>query len=84
MSHRTPFPRIYFYTAYLKQLKRTMDECGDAVGYYACSFKNKFGCAEGFREGFGLIHVDMETDKHTLKDSAKWYRNLIVTNGSEL
>ena len=45
---------------------------------------NKFGCARGFREGFGLIHVDMESDKHTLKDSAKWYCNLIATNGSEL
>jgi beta-glucosidase len=55
-----------------------------AVGYYALSLMNKFGCAQGFREGFGLIHVDMEPDKHTLKDYAKWYRNLIATNGSEL
>ncbi len=83
MSHRTLYPRIDFYTAYLKQLKRTMDEGVDAVGYYALSLMNKFRCAQGFRGGFGLIHVDMETDKHTLKDSAKWYRNLIATNGSE-
>ena len=55
-----------------------------AVGYYALFLMNKFGCAQGFREGFGLIHVDMESDKHTLKDSAKWYCNLIATNGSEL
>ena len=33
MNHRTPYPRIDFYTAYLKQLKRTMDEGVDAVGY---------------------------------------------------
>ena len=80
MSHRTPYPRIDFYTAYLKQLKHEMDEGVDAFGYYAVSVMNKFVCAQGF----GLIHVDMETDKHTLKDSAKWYRNLIATNGSEL
>ena len=84
MSHRTPYPRIDFYTAYLKQPKHEMDEGVDAFGYYALSLRNKFGCAQGFREGFDLIHVDMETDKHTLKDSAKWYRNLIATNGSEL
>ena len=84
MSHRTLYPRIDFYTAYPKQLKRTMDEGVDAVGYYALSLMNKFRCAQGFREGFDLIHVDMKTDKHTLKDSAKWYRNLIATNDSEL
>lgn len=83
MSHRTQYPRIDFYTAYLKQLKRTMDEGVDAVGYDALSLMNKFRCAQGFRGGFGLIHVDMETDKHTLIDSAKWYRNLIAITGSE-
>ena len=83
MSHRTLYPRIDFYTAYLKQLKRTMDEGVDPFGYYALSLINKFGYAQGFREGFDLIHVDMGTDKHTLKDSAKWYRNLIATSGSE-
>ena len=71
MSHWTPFPRIYFYAAYLKQLKRTMYEGVDAVGYYACSLMDKFKCAQGFQKGFVLIHIDMETDKHTLKDSAK-------------
>ena len=79
MSHRTPYPRIDFYTAYLKQPERTMYEGVDADCYYALSLMSKFVYAQGF----GLIHVDMETDKHTLKDSAKWYRNLIATNGSE-
>ena len=45
MSHRTLYPRIDFYTAYLKQLKRTMDEGVDAFGYYALSLINKFVCA---------------------------------------
>jgi beta-glucosidase len=45
---------------------------------------DKFKWAHGFRKCFGLIHVDMGTDKRTLKDFSKWYRNLIATNGSEL
>ena len=48
-----------------------MYEDVDAVGYYACSLMDKFKCAQGFQKGFVLIHIDMETDKHTLKDSAK-------------
>ena len=54
-------PLLRKYTAYLKQLKREIDESVDAFGYYALSLINKFVCAQGF----DLIHVDMETDKHT-------------------
>jgi beta-glucosidase len=45
---------------------------------------DNFEWAQGFRQRFGLIHVDMDTGTRTLKDSAKWYRNVIATNGKEL
>ena len=32
---------------------------------------------EGYRQRFGLIHVDYATQKRTLKDSAYWYRDFI-------
>jgi beta-glucosidase len=76
--------RIDFYTAYLKELKRAMNEGVDMVGYYAWSLMDNFEWAQGFRQRFGLIHVDMDTGTRTLKDSAKWYRNVIATNGKEL
>jgi beta-glucosidase len=76
--------RIDFYTAYLKQLKRAMDEGVDMVAYYAWSLMDNFEWAQGFRQRFGLIHVDMDTGTRTLKDSAKWYRNVIATDGAEL
>ena len=49
-----------------------MDEGVDAFGYFALSLINKLGCAQGFREGFDLIHVDMEPYKHILKNSATY------------
>jgi len=33
--------------------------------------------AEGYRYRMGLFYVDYETQKRTLKDSARWYRDLI-------
>ncbi|NUS25534.1 MAG: family 1 glycosylhydrolase, partial [Streptomyces sp.] len=27
---------------------------------------------------FGIVHVDYETQRRTLKDSALWYRDLVV------
>jgi beta-glucosidase len=76
--------RIDFYTAYLKELKRAMDEGVDMIGYYAWSLMDNFEWSQGYRQRFGLIHVDMDTGKRTLKDSAHWYRNVIATNGAEL
>ncbi len=40
--------------------------------------------AEGYNERFGLIYVDYETQKRTMKDSAHWYREVITTNGTSL
>jgi beta-glucosidase len=33
---------------------------------------------------FGLIHVDYASQRRTLKASAKWYRNIIRSNGGDL
>jgi beta-glucosidase len=61
-----------------------MDEGVDMLGYYAWSLMDNFEWAQGYRQRFGLIHVDLDTGKRTLKDSAHWYRNVIATNGAEL
>jgi beta-glucosidase len=45
---------------------------------------DNFEWAEGFKERFGLIHVDYATQKRTLKDSALWYKQVIATNGRKI
>jgi beta-glucosidase len=37
----------------------------------------------GYSKRFGLIHVDYETQKRTLKSSAKWYRETVKQNAVE-
>jgi len=73
--------RIDFTRRHLLALRRAIHSGVPVRGYFHWSVMDNFEWARGFRERFGLIHVDFETQKRTLKDSAHWYRNLIATNG---
>jgi beta-glucosidase len=76
--------RIDFLQRYLKELRRACAEGVDVRGYFAWSFLDNFEWAEGYRERFGMVHVDFATQKRTPKDSALWYRDVIASNGKNL
>ena len=74
--------RIDFLNRYLLALQRAAGEGIDIRGYFHWSIMDNFEWAEGYKHRFGLVHVDYETQKRTLKDSAYWYREVIRTNGA--
>lgn len=76
--------RIDFTRAYLLELARASAAGTDVRGYFHWSILDNFEWAEGYRERFGLVHVDFATGARTLKDSARWYREVIATNGRSL
>jgi beta-glucosidase len=76
--------RIDFTRAYLLELAKAAAAGTDVRGYFHWSILDNFEWAEGFRERFGLVHVDFATGKRTLKDSAKWDREVIASNGRTL
>jgi beta-glucosidase len=76
--------RIDFLTRYLSALRRAIDHGANVAGYFQWSILDNFEWAEGYRERFGLIHVDYQTQKRTLKDSAHFYGEVIRTNGANL
>lgn len=76
--------RIDFAKNYLANLKRVADEGAEIIGYQHWSLMDNFEWAEGYEPRFGLIHVDFESGKRTLKDSAYWYKHVIETNGEEI
>lgn len=76
--------RIDFLQRYMIALKRAIDEGIDVQGYFHWSIMDNFEWAEGYKHRFGLIHIDYETQKRTLKDSAYWYRDVIESNGESL
>jgi beta-glucosidase len=76
--------RIDFTTRYLRALHRAIEDGVDVRGYFHWSVMDNFEWGEGYKHRFGLIHVDFETQKRTLKDSAYWYREVIQSNGASL
>ncbi len=76
--------RIDYLARYLIALRRAIRDGVPVLGYFQWSLMDNFEWAEGFKERFGLIHVDYTTKKRTPKDSYEWYRDLIATNGALL
>ncbi|WP_309398518.1 GH1 family beta-glucosidase [Cerasicoccus maritimus] len=72
--------RIDYMQRYLKSLKRSIDDGVDVRGYFHWSIMDNFEWAEGYKQRFGLIYVDYETQERTLKDSALYYREIIASN----
>ena len=76
--------RIDYLRRHLRALSDAMAEGVDVRGYFQWSIMDNFEWAEGYKHRFGLIHVDFETQKRTLKESAYWYREVINTSGANL
>jgi beta-glucosidase len=74
--------RVDYLRRHVEAVARASDAGVDVRGYFAWSLMDNFEWAEGFSKRFGLIHVDFETQRRTLKDSARWYRELIAAGGS--
>ena len=56
----------------------------DVRGYFLWSFMDNFEWGFGFTKRFGMVHVDYETQKRTVKDSGRWYAALAASNGFRL
>lgn len=76
--------RIDFFKQYLAQVRRAMDDGVPVTGYYVWSLTDNFEWAWGLARRFGLIYVDYKTQKRTVKESGKWFAQLIKTGGFDL
>lgn len=76
--------RIDFTRRYLLELGRAIRDGAKIDGYFHWSIMDNFEWAEGYKERFGLIHVDYVTQKRTLKQSAHWYAQVMASNGRSL
>ena len=48
----------------------------DLRGYYVWSFMDNFEWSGGYKQPFGLVHVDFETQVRTPKASYYWFQEL--------
>jgi beta-glucosidase len=66
-----------YFGLYLNQILRAKREGINIKGYLVWSLMDNFEWAEGYRARFGLVHVDFETQKRTVKASGKWFADFL-------
>lgn len=69
--------RTHFIQDNLEQILRAKEEGLNVEGYFVWSLTDNFEWAEGYNARFGLIHVDFETQKRTIKNSGLWFKDFL-------
>lgn len=72
--------RIRYIQAHLEQVWRAVQAGVPVDGYLHWSLLDNFEWAHGYRMRFGLIYVDFETQKRIVKDSGRWFQQVIANN----
>jgi beta-glucosidase len=69
-------------TAYLASHVAAVADARDAGvpvdGYFVWSLLDNYEWAEGYAQRFGIVRVDFETQRRTIKQSGRWYRDLLA------
>lgn len=76
--------RVEFIRAYLRNVGRAVGEGIPVKGYFAWSLLDNFEWEQGYSQRFGLVYVDYVDQKRTLKDSARFYRDVMRGSGAAL
>ncbi|MFG2497055.1 GH1 family beta-glucosidase [Streptomyces sp. NPDC048441] len=69
--------RIDYLDGHIRALHRALEEGVDVRGYFVWSLMDNFEWAEGYRQRFGLVHVDYTTLERTPKASYAWLRETL-------
>ncbi len=69
--------RVSYFEEYLSGVLKAKQEGIPVEGYFAWTLTDNFEWAEGYRARFGLVHVDPETQRRTIKRSGYWFRELL-------
>jgi beta-glucosidase len=72
--------RVEYYRQAVTGLKRAIDDGVDVRGYIAWSLIDNFEWMSGFAPKFGVVAVDRETQKRTIKPSAAFLGNIARRN----
>ncbi|MGH3682792.1 MAG: GH1 family beta-glucosidase [Natronosporangium sp.] len=79
---RVPDPdRIAYLDGHIRAAHAALRRGVDLRGYLVWSLLDNFEWAWGYDKRFGLVHVDYTSQQRRLKDSARWYADVIRRNG---
>jgi beta-glucosidase len=76
--------RVSYLKDHLRAASRAREQGADLRGYFVWSLLDNFEWSHGYSKRFGIIHVDFETQRRTVKSSGRFYAEVIRTRGGVL
>jgi beta-glucosidase len=72
--------RLDYLRQHIAQVSLAIQDGVDLRGYFVWSLLDNFEWGHGYTKRFGLIHVNFDNQKRTIKESGEWYRRVIASN----
>jgi beta-glucosidase len=69
--------RIGYLHQHLSAVADAITAGADVRGYYLWSLLDNFEWSYGYSKRFGIVHVDYGTQQRTVKDSGRWYAEVV-------
>jgi beta-glucosidase len=76
--------RVAYIRDHIRAAHEAIRRGVDVRGYFIWSLLDNFEWSHGYSKRFGIFHVDYATQKRTPKASARFYAEVIRTNGAAL
>jgi beta-glucosidase len=73
--------RVAYLREHVRAAARAIEAGVPLRGYFVWSLMDNFEWAEGCTKRFGIVRVDYDTQRRTIKDSGRFYRDVIAANG---
>ena len=76
--------RIRYLHDHIAQVHRAISEGIPVKGYFHWSLLDNFEWDLGYGQRFGLVYIDFKTQRRVVKDSGRWFAQVIRQNGLEV
>jgi beta-glucosidase len=73
--------RVQYLRDHLLAVRQAIEAGVNLRGYFLWSLLDNFEWGRGYSKRFGIVHVDFETQRRVPKSSARFYSDVICTNG---
>lgn len=69
--------RLSYIHDHIQAIGEAIQQGVPMQGYFAWSFMDNYEWMDGYNKRFGIVYVDYPTQRRIIKDSGRWYANLI-------
>ena len=73
--------RIDFVRDHLKWLHKGISEGSNCLGYHMWTFIDNWSWCNAYKNRYGFVSLNLETQQRTIKKSGEWYKATAAENG---